>query len=48
MRLSNAIYPRIFVPFVLTLGIGSLVAWWLASSLFANSLQEQRDRKSVV
>ena len=45
MRLSNAIYPRIFVPFVLTLGIGSLVAWWLASSLFANSLQEQREKR---
>jgi signal transduction histidine kinase len=42
MGISKAIYPRILVPFVLALGTGSLAAWWLAASLFENSLQEQR------
>ncbi len=39
----QAIYPKILIPFLAILAIGTLTAWWLASSLFSNTLQTQRE-----
>ncbi|HHH38653.1 MAG TPA: HAMP domain-containing histidine kinase [Sedimenticola sp.] len=45
MGLPDTIYPRIFIPFLLALALVSLSAWWLASTLFANALQQQREQQ---
>ncbi len=41
----TAIHARIFIPFMLALGIGTAAAWWLAANLFATNLQQQGENR---
>jgi signal transduction histidine kinase len=38
-----SIYSRIFLPFVLALAAGAVIAWWLATTLMADSLARRLD-----